>query len=58
MTDDQDVREAARRAREADELVRDVIRQAHRDGWSLRELARASGYSHEGVRKIVRSEDA
>ena len=47
------VRAAANKAAAAREGLSAAIRDAHKAGASLREIAEAAGMSHETVRKLV-----
>jgi len=45
---------AAAKAAAARSGLEAAIREAHAEGTSLRDIAKAAGMSHESVRKIVR----
>lgn len=48
------VKRATKRRAESDRAWRDAIREAHAEGESLREIAKAAGVSHVRVLQIVR----
>lgn len=50
------VADAAASAAASREALHLVIRDLHREGVSLRDLARVSGLSHETIRRIVKSQ--
>ncbi len=51
--DERKLRRAGTRVIEATALRNELVRQAHARGDGLREIARAVGLSHQGVKKIV-----
>lgn len=50
------VERAARKVAAAQRELQDAIRFSHGEGASLRQLAKASGLSHETVRGLIRSD--
>lgn len=45
---------AASEVENAQTVLRDAIRLAHKQGHSLREIAKAANISHEQVRRLIR----